>query len=351
MNHELRTPESPCADDPLRAELALLAPAADVPDLADDRARLLKAQVLSEIRLEKAAATRPAKRAVPRRWKFVAVPALAAALAGAAIVSVSVVDGETDRPAVSAADRTAARTVLLQAALTVEAKQDLPVRDDQFTYIETISRYGVFTGGGENFRFTPGPETRSEYWRPVVASGETLRRSPGSTDYVSRVDNDPRRPGYKALSALPTDPGELLAHLRDVTKDHGDNPRDQEVFTLIGELLMDSTVPSQVTGALFRAAAMIPGVAVERGVSDSLGRPGVAVGMTEVQGSRVQIIFDELTAELIGERKVTAKADPGIGPKGTVLSTYAVVRSGVADTLGGAPVSVSTPATASAPRA
>src|SRR5215831_9591021 len=60
---------------------------------------------------------------------------------------------------------------------------------------------------------------------------------------------------------------------------------------------------ARVSGALYRAAALIPGVTVVRHATDAIGRPGIAVAMTSV-GIRQEWIFDRHTLLYLGERDI-----------------------------------------------
>lgn len=52
----------------------------------------------------------------------------------------------------------------------------------------------------------------------------------------------------------------------------------QEAFITIGDLLRNTIAPPRVAAALYRAAALIPGVTLIPDATDAIGRPGVAVG-------------------------------------------------------------------------
>lgn len=66
-------------------------------------------------------------------------------------------------------------------------------------------------------------------------------------------------PSYRFLQTLPTDPRALLDMIYAGTKGAGQSP-DQEAFPTIGDLLRESIPPPAVSAALYRAAALIPGV-------------------------------------------------------------------------------------------
>lgn len=101
---------------------------------------------------------------------------------------------------------------------------------------------------------------------------------------------------------MPTDPHALLKLIYATEKGHGQTP-DQEAFTTIGDLLRESIAPPNVSAALYRAAALIPGVTVVKSVRDAIGRPGVAVAFA-FRGTRTDWIFDSKTLQMLGEREV-----------------------------------------------
>jgi hypothetical protein len=75
---------------------------------------------------------------------------------------------------------------------------------------------------------------------------------------------------------------------------------DQEAFTTIGDLLRGSIAPPRVSAALFRAAALIPGVTVVATAIDAAGRAGVAVSFSS-GGEQSEWIFDKHTLQMLGE--------------------------------------------------
>ncbi len=71
-------------------------------------------------------------------------------------------------------------------------------------------------------------------------------------------------------------PRALLAMINTAGQGHGPGPA-AEAFTTIGDLLGESIAPPEVSAALYRAAALIPGVTVVPDAVDAAGRHGVAV--------------------------------------------------------------------------
>ncbi|NUU20496.1 MAG: CU044_5270 family protein, partial [Streptomycetaceae bacterium] len=242
-------------------------------------------------------------------------------------------------PTVSAADRNAAGALLDRAALAAEANPEVPVRDGQYEYIETYSSYAMFTGSGDTSAATMQPWSSTSTWQPVTGAGTLLQRGGSGPEHREEVSNAGQSlgtPNYRYLQTLPTDPDALLRVLREYAPHHGGNPRDQQTFTLIGDILRGHNTTPALTAALFRAAAKLDGVTIVRDVTDVLGRPGVAVTQNQVQGDREEWIFDPQTAAFIGERDVAVESEGSVH-KGMVLGNMAVVKRGFVDGLGDIP--------------
>jgi hypothetical protein len=99
--------------------------------------------------------------------------------------------------------------------------------------------------------------------------------------------------------------------------------------------------------ALYRAATKIPGSVVVKDAVDAAGRHGVAVARVDEQaGIREELIFDEETMQLLGERSVVVRKTDGgemNGQKcesadvGAVLSSTAVLDRAIVDKVGQTP--------------
>jgi len=139
-------------------------------------------------------------------------------------------------------------------------------------------------------------------------------------------------PTYRLLQTLPTNPHTLLAMIYRVERGHGPGP-DQEAFVTIGDLLRDTIAPPKVAAALYRAAALIPGVTLVPHATDAIGRHGVAVariGPGLDGGIREELIFNSTTLQLIGERTVIART-------GTTTSATAIITRAFVDHRGQIP--------------
>lgn len=270
-------------DDDLLAALRAARPVLDTePAASSPEARAMLARILGSGRTpgEPGQSGQPGR---PRRSRrlLIALPASAAA-AAAVVLGISLaVPASRNAPVNShqAHSRTPAATPamrLLASVAQVAARQPAPqVNDSQFVYVATMVADGT---GAPHLRQT---------WLSVSnlcragllkepARGFTSEPLPGGgkcPDQGSLGD-----PTYRLLESLPTDPHTLLnmiyAHIH--TKAGGQSA-DYQAFDAIGTLLRETIAPPRVSAALYQAAALIPGVTKVADVTDTIGRPGVAV--------------------------------------------------------------------------
>jgi hypothetical protein len=282
---------------------------------------------------------------------------LAAVTAGLAIVATVIglmLAGSPMRPT---AGRGAIQ--LLAKVADAAARQPAPhVRDSQYMYIET--RAAVPSLGLRPMGSKPPPTPRhfhlklitSRVWVPVdnvcrtgLERGTTVNGQTNSSAFSAQVPgmkcpnigglNDPT---YRLLQTLPTSPHALLAMIYRIERGHGPGP-DQEAFVTIGDLLRNTIAPPRVAAALYRAAALIPGVTLVPDVTDAIGRPGVAVarvGPGVDGGVREELIFSQTTLQLIGERTVIARTGVTTGAT-AIISRAFVDHRGQVPSAGPAP--------------
>lgn len=131
------------------------------------------------------------------------------------------------------------------------------------------------------------------------------------------------------MSTFPRDPYRLLNHIYIRTLGAGQSV-DGEALVFIADLLRTGLVPADLRAALYKAAAMIPGVTIMEGQANLDGRTGVAIGRTEGTLMRQEIIIDPKTGQVIGERQVLTQ-DYGVMPAGTPIS-WTAVETSVSDT-------------------
>jgi hypothetical protein len=287
-----------------------------------------------------------------RRRPRQAILAAAAGTACLAIVATAVAVTSSGGPGRPAFDMGAVR--LLARAADAAARRPAPhVRDSQYMYVETTAAVpsGVIP---EGLGSTPPPFPRhlhlklttSRVWVPVdnvcragLERGITGNGQMSSSTFSAREPgvrcpnigwlNDPT---YRLLQTLPTNPHALLAMIYRAERGHGPGPA-QEAFVTIGDLLRNTIAPPKVAAALYRAAALIPGVTLVPDATDAIGRPGVAVariGPGVDGGVREELIFSRDTLQLIGDRTVIART-------GTTTSATAIIARAFVDQRGQLP--------------
>ena len=134
----------------------------------------------------------------------------------------------------------------------------------------------------------------------------------------------------KDAGSLPKDPQALLDLIYERTKGAGKSP-ESEAFVTIADGLRTGVVPADLRAALYKAAALIPGVTVTDRQATIDGRNGVAIGIASSDGvTRTDVIIDPASGSVIGEQDVLLKDYPG-SPAGTV-TTWTSVRTSVVDT-------------------
>jgi hypothetical protein len=349
----MRTREEQARQD--RATLTLL-----LQDLASDmpseRGQRLKDHMITEIR--RPAARRecddeaPLRAPTPhssamhghsrRAWLILGAGVAAAGVA-AAVTVVSLRSGDGLPPPSPGAVRLLAKVA--DAAARQPAVQP---HDSQYMYAEVKEATVSLPGNLEPYirrgslphglrqRLHPGKPVTSQYWMPVADVCRTglLRITPAPKDWPANqpftARGGSRCPSigglndasYRLLQTLPTDPQALLAMIYRVEQGHGPSA-DQEAFVTIGDLLRDKIAPPEVSAALYRAAALIPGVTLVPHATDAIGRPGVAVAQTAV-GIRTELIFNKTTLKLIGERTIIASI--GLPTDATAIISQAFVN-------------------------
>ncbi|HEV2375428.1 MAG TPA: CU044_5270 family protein [Streptosporangiaceae bacterium] len=317
------------------AELSRLLPVPAERDLLPGRQRILKEHLMTELRADRAA--RPAARTrllrrptpLPRRTLALAAGTgvLAAAVAATLAVAASQ-SGLSSVPGHTGAGRggnvTAAQ--LLAKIAKVAGQPSTPVvGDSQFSYVRswvayqsceaTVSRSSGKVSSGTCVM--PKPHERQIWLSVSDLCRPGLARENGSN--ATLTDPGARCPDrgslgdatYRLLQSLPTNPRTLLHLIYTEEQGHGLTP-DQEAFNIIGALLDETITPPKLSAALYRAAAMIPGVTVVSHAVDAVGRHGIAVAFT-YRGTRSEWIFDPKTLQWLGQRDVTTATGRVVG--------------------------------------
>jgi hypothetical protein len=344
-------------DENVAADVARLLPTPPRRDLPTSRDHALKELVMSEITSIRDTAHNdaPHRKRLRRAVLLSALGAVVTATAvGAVIVANRPAPASAPVPAPAPALAPSAATaaspavqLLARVAVAVEERPAPAVADTSYVYVDTMQ---AFMGSSStvdkngNLHQDPAsgvlgkPQPR-QVWTPVAdLCAKGLLRQDGR-DQATGSRNGPcpnlgslNRPTYRLLASLPTDPRALLDRIYTETKGHGSTP-DQEAFVTIGDLLRESAAPPRITAALYRAAALIPGVTSVPDATDAAGRHGVAVARDD--GTvRSEWIFNTTTDELLGEREVLTKDDPGRGRAGDVVGTTAIMTKAIVAGIG-----------------
>ncbi|HMJ01192.1 MAG TPA: CU044_5270 family protein [Gaiellaceae bacterium] len=320
--------------------LAELAPVQDE-DLAAETwtpdARALLDQILANPVEASPQARRIRVRTHRRRW--LAMPALAAA-AGAFAVAILVTSGGRGTASAAAAS-------LEKAATVARVQPSLVPNHHQYVYTKSINAYTdtVVPVAGVATSFTALVPHVRELW--LGPAGGRLYETAGTPEFLTAQDrerwvaagrpelgsgpSEDNLPPARPLD-LPSDPDVLYARLKRDAAGHGSGLY-REMFTLVGDSLRETAATPAQRAALYQVAARLPGVELVGSVTDSIGRAGVAVAMSD-QGIRFSLIFDPDTSALLGEEQVALADNPFGVRTGTRVgyATYVVQKIVSSDT-------------------
>ncbi|NEC19169.1 CU044_5270 family protein [Streptomyces parvus] len=342
-----------------RAELARLLPPAPGTDLPpgrhehhrerlmnlidDDTARAARARTGAGADARDRARERAGRPGRPDRSRLLRpsflAPATALAVAGALVLGYAAQNGGPAGTGGAGETRSVSQ-VLLRISDAAGKGEALPVRDDQFVYTRSTGREVDLTTG----KLVVEPLEESETWysqKPGPQKKLGLSRQYGETLPINAElgDSEGTRPGlhrptYRWLSTLPTDPRALLDYLSGITpKFEGYDP-DQAVFQAIGGLIGDTILPPGTAAALYKAAALIPGVTEAPDAVDALGRKGLGIARDdERSGARTEWVFDPEDLSYLGWSSHLTR-DTEYGKKGDFLGDGAVIETAVVDKAG-----------------
>jgi hypothetical protein len=220
----------------------------------------------------------------------------------------------------------AAAAVFRRLANLIATQSFTPHRG-QYLYIDSRSVYPTITGSSNCETFAV---THRQIWIGANGSG-LLRETTGRAHYASAADRAacmkfprggrPRLAGGTSNTwfaancltlgptsdwrSLSTNPRVLLRQMRRID---GGPRTPSEDFVHIGDFLRETDAPPRVRAAIYRAAALIPGVRLLGWVHDHDGRRGLGVAYSpqRKQFPRLsfdsELIFNSRTGELMGEQ-------------------------------------------------
>ena len=208
---------------------------------------------------------------------------------------------------------------------------------DQFFYTRSVLAGSELTrdARGEYTVYGPLPALSTrEAWAPQDPTRKGYFREGSVTTPInpqlggaSSVDL-----AYAQIAALPTDPARLLAQVRAGLPAGYRDDENQGAFSVVLGYLKAGPPPA-VAGALYRAAALIPGVRITPDARDATGRHGVGLYYDAGDGLRDQYVVDPATARYLG-------SDQYVLDHGRVrrhVATEALLASGVAERAGQRP--------------
>jgi hypothetical protein len=284
------------------------------------------------------------------------------ASAAALLLVGGIVAADVIIPGKSGATAEAAQDLETAAAATITAA-DPPVGPGQYLKVDTKAVYAAFGGvsgppslwldQANSQMYVPADRSGEWTWNreartPLVFFSELAKEkaaevhAEGSTMGKPEVLRANKGAFYgtpqtifngvpldEALKSLPRDPGQLLDVIYEQTHGLGTNAETEALIT-VADILRKGIVPADLRAALYKAAALIPGVTVNDRQARLDGRTGVAIGISSWGGNlRQDIIVDPQTGLLIGERTVLLRTDdgfPGV-PAGTAISWTAIETS------------------------
>ena len=307
--------------------------AGDAPPPDDAVRQRARAALLAH--MDAAPAGRPTHRRV--RW-LVAAAGLAATTAAAALIGFGAGSGGEETAS--------AATAALRNASAVASRQAGPPRLErgQYLYVKSVNAYLTTSVYGEGNAFSALVPHVREIWQGP--DGGRLRETSGKPRFLSERDRarwvangrpqlgestgEAELPPLRRL-ALPSDPDVLYERLEREAEGHSEGVHEQ-MFTLVGDALRETSATPRQRAALYEVAARIPGVELVGRVTDPAGRAGTAVAMRHDEDKiRHTLVFDPATSTLLSEEQV-ALADNAFGyPEGTVIGHSTYLVSGVVD--------------------
>lgn len=248
------------------------------------------------------------------RWVTVAAAALLA-LALVLVPGLGLVQGGATAEAADVLDKAIIRAV------------DPPTRPDQYWKITTNSVTSDIIGDGgwgdsdttsmlrkaqritwvavDGSRPSWFVDRTGPYVRQVSGPATALPKVGWKTSETWTTNLSERKSGVIDILGLPTKASDLRAELYRIGHGLGASD-DEEVVTMIGDILRSGYAPAALRKALFEVMKTVPGVSVVNQNVTLDGRKGVALGRAEAARDQVrqELIFDRTTGEFIGERTV-----------------------------------------------
>ena len=226
-------------------------------------------------------------------------------------------------------------------ALVPTLKQVWTAADGKTHVREALGRVKFFSGADQTrwegagspppWAFDP-----REHDVSLDSSGRSLK------DFASKSFRGRHEFSYMArLSQLPTEPEALRLAVENrrgdgspVGPSPASSPRGGGTVERLLEILSEPIAKRALRAAAFNALAEIPGIGLERDVTDGAGRRGDAIGWVRDRGFGRRFIFDPHSGEILAEAEMIfgpQATDEYGAPAGTPYRETAYLQSGIVD--------------------
>lgn len=290
----------------------------------------------------------------PSARGLLATAAAVALVAGLGVTAADRLAAHPANPSAPTAAGSSAATVttlLDRIAHAAAAGPTVKVGPNQYFYVKAqVASTSTFVKSGTVEGWIAQSQAKEILWR-VNGQSTILKAGTAYDSYggpiigafiIGGAPNAAKRdkllyPTYAYLESLPTNPRQLLNLIEQQASPH----TGMTAFLLIGQLLSTAVLPPQTAAALYRAAALIPGVTVVPSATDALGRHGVGIALSSVGGNshlREEWIFSTSTYQFLGARtSITGLSATSPAHEVTQTSASAVLARGIANGPGGTP--------------
>lgn len=312
-------------NDPLLERIAASDPARDLQRLTPSNTEALADALLSKPK------SRAQTRRIARRCSAAGVAAIAMA---ATVVTVTHVGGSSSEAQ--------AAGLLQRAAEQLGSRADIVATAGQYYYRRAIGidRVGDVRSDGERTVGTSSVEY--EIWIGADGSGRIRR--------IDRSATRPRQSGEVVdqafgagqllvpFGATPVSLAELASltadprHLRDqIVRATSEQPGSQayKALNLLVNVMRNSPMTATITSPLYEAVASFSGMALVGKGKDDQGREGSWLGADSDHGTRLEVLLDPATGELLADREVALVDIPDYAARGTVVHRYTYITQGL----------------------
>ena len=189
----------------------------------------------------------------------------------------------------------------------------------------SLERPGRLTEDPLTARYPAAPEKSTDRFTAAPPVPAPDRLDPRDAYQLGGLELTRRQ-----LIDFPTDPTTIYSRVRDADEDPA---TPAAMFEQLGDALREGPAPPALRAGLYRALALVPGIELLGGRSDSRGRAGTAVAFT-AGGRRSELIFDPETGDMLAEQTVITDPRQARLPlaAGTVIGDTVYLRRAVTDT-------------------